>query len=493
MLTEGSQRGRMTSINTPDWIADAVFYQIFPDRFARSDAVPKPSSLEAWGDPPTRYGFKGGDLLGVAERLDYLQDLGVTAIYFNPIFQSAANHRYHPYDYYRVDPILGGDGALRTLLDAAHAGGIRIVLDGVFNHASRGLYQFHHLLENQAHSPYLDWFKVKGFPLHAYDAGKSPNYAAWWNLHALPKFNTDTPAVREFLWDVGRHWIELGIDGWRLDVPAEIDDDDFWREFCRRVKGANPDAYIVGEIWQDASRWLKGDQFDATMNYLFTRACLGFFIRDADRELLSGVGYSPVPKLDAGEFADEIDRILALYDPEINHALLNLLDSHDTARFLSIAKGDESALRLATLFQMTYPGAPCIYYGDEVGMEGGRDPDCRRAFPWDEGCWNTGVRDFVKRCIALRRAHPALRRGDFTRLHARAGVYAFGRRLGHEILVVVLNSSLADTTVDIDVGGYLADSTVMVDVWREEPARVEGGKLSLTVPKRAGVVMCQDS
>jgi len=286
----------LTNITTPDWVKDAVFYHIFPDRFARSARVPKPSNLEPWDTPPTVHGFKGGDLLGVAERLDYLQELGITAIYFNPIFQSAANHRYHTHDYYRVDPILGGNDAFRELVDAAHAHGIHIVLDGVFNHASRGFYQFNHALENGAASPYLDWFyfdeqrlraggRLNGYPsqeeaqrlARGHRGLEELGYQAWWDLPALPKFNTRTEAVRRFIFDVARHWIAFGIDGWRLDVPVEIDDDSFWQEFRRVVKAANPEAYIVGEIWSDAHRWLQGDQFDAVMNYPFNRACLGFF------------------------------------------------------------------------------------------------------------------------------------------------------------------------------------------------------------------------
>lgn len=299
-------------IETPQWVRHAIFYQIFPDRFAKSARVPKPSNLERWEDPPTHYGFKGGDLLGIVERLDYLQDLGINAIYLCPIFQSTANHRYHTHDYYRVDPILGGDAAFRTLLDEAHRRDIRIIIDGVFNHASRGFYQFNHALENGAASPYLDWFYIKGFPLHAYE-GKPVNYEAWWGIPALPKLNTSTPAVREFIFGVAEHWIRFGADGWRLDVPGEIDDDEFWREFRRRVKAVNPDAYLVGEIWHPAHRWLQGDQFDAVMNYLFTKACIGFFAgAKMDAHLVSGVGYAPVPVLDGPAFARALQELVSM-------------------------------------------------------------------------------------------------------------------------------------------------------------------------------------
>jgi neopullulanase len=239
---------------TPDWVRDAVFYQIFPDRFARSHQVPKPAHLDEWGATPTRHNYQGGDLIGVVERLDYLVDLGVNAVYFTPIFQSASNHRYHTHDYDKVDPMLGGNAALRRLLDEAHARGIKVVLDGVFNHASRGFFQFHDILENGADSAYLDWFTVNAFPLNAYEMEKPPAYKAWWGLPALPKFNTDTPAVREFLLGIGRQWVEFGIDGWRLDVANEIEDDEFWREFRRRTRAVNPDAYIVGEVWVESTR-----------------------------------------------------------------------------------------------------------------------------------------------------------------------------------------------------------------------------------------------
>jgi cyclomaltodextrinase / maltogenic alpha-amylase / neopullulanase len=187
----------MTKFHTPDWVKDAVFYQIiFPDRFAKSSRLQKPSNLETWDSRPTVRGFKGGDLLGVLEKLDYLQDLGINAVYLNPVFKSAANHRYHTYDYLSVDPLLGGNESLRALLDEAHGRGIRIILEGVFSHASRGFYKFHHILENGRHSPYIDWFIIKKFPVRAYDEGGEPNYAAWWGLHALPKLNIRNPTMR---------------------------------------------------------------------------------------------------------------------------------------------------------------------------------------------------------------------------------------------------------------------------------------------------------
>ena len=538
-----------THFLTPDWVKDAVFYQIFPDRFARSARVPKPSNLEPWDSPPTGCGFKGGDLLGVAKRLDYLQDLGITAIYFNPIFQSAANHRYHTHDYYRVDPILGGDAAFRHLLDATHARGIRVVLDGVFNHASRGFYQFHHTLENGAASPYLDWFYFDEVRLRA---GKLPNaypsneercaarggcslevngYRAWWDLPALPKFNTQTEAVRRFIFDVAHHWIEFGIDGWRLDVPGEIDDDSFWQEFRRVVKGVNPQAYLVGEIWDEAHRWLQGDQFDAVMNYVFNRACLGFFGGERlDASLRLG-GFE-IPPLSASRFADAVDRMLSLYDWEVTLAQLNLLSSHDMPRFLTLVQGDREALKLAVLFQMTFPGAPSVYYGDEIGMEGGPDPDCRRAFPWDEGRWDRDLLNVFRRAIGLRRAHPALRRGRYLRLHAddAHGVYAFARSdpsssslspspskgegwgegestdersspspsqgegWGEgEALVVVLNNGPANYELDLPAHDLFAEGTRLRDLWGDISAWVSGGRIvGSALPPQRGAVLAAE-
>lgn len=486
----------MSSIKTPDWVKDAIFYQIFPDRFAKSEAndartdeqLGKPSNLEAWDSPPTAVGFKGGDLLGVARKLDYLSQLGINAIYFNPIFQSAANHRYHTHDYYRIDPLLGGNDAFRHLLDEAHARGIRVVLDGVFNHASRGFFQFNDILENGPDSPYLDWFHVYDFPVNAYDHSRAPQYAAWWNLHALPKFNTDTPQVREFLWDVAEYWIKFGIDGWRLDVPGDIDDDAFWQEFRRRVKKINPEAYICGEIWHDARRWLQGDQFDSVMNYLFTKATMGFFVgEEMVPELVEGIGYAPVPALEAAQMAEQIEKLLALYPSEVTHVQLNLLGSHDTARFLSIAGGDRSALKLATLFQMVYPGAPCIYYGDEIGLEGGKDPACRGTMPWQTPEeWDEELLTFIRQAIALRHKHSALRRGSYRTLYAEKQTYVFERRDENEQLVITFNASSQKARLELPLK---IKGTRLIPLFGEQAVvAIENNGAAINLPPRTGIV-----
>ncbi|MEM9092549.1 MAG: alpha-amylase family glycosyl hydrolase [Cyanobacteria bacterium P01_F01_bin.53] len=432
------------AIHTPDWVKHAVFYQIFPDRFARTVREPLPPAmqvpLETWESPPTLQGYKGGDLWGVAEQLDYLQDMGITAVYFTPIFSSASNHRYHTHDYYTVDPLLGGNEAFFDLLEAAHARNIKIVLDGVFNHASRGFFHFNDILENGPHSPWLDWFKIEGWPLSAYDGEKSANYKGWWNNRALPEFNHDNTQAREYIMQVAEYWIEQGVDGWRLDVPFEIKVEGFWEEFRTRVKAINPEAYIVGEIWTDARQWLDGKQFDGVMNYLFTGPAIAFAAQNnVDMPLVEKVSYNPYPALDAKAYAEKIEALLALYDWEIQQTQLNLLSSHDVARALSVVKQDRSSMELATLLLLTFPGAPSIYYGDEVGLAGGLDPDCRWAFPAKDA-WDQSLLQLHKDLIALRHAYPALRTGAYQTLAAEGNCHVFSRILEGDMVVVAVNA-----------------------------------------------------
>ena len=474
-------------IQTPDWVKHAVFYQIFPDRFVR--AAPRKiwlqeSSWEPWHVPPTMQGYKGGDLWGVIEKLDYLQTLGITAIYFTPIFQSASNHRYHTHDYFQVDPILGGNAAFEELLNEAHNRNIKVVLDGVFNHCSRGFFFFNDILENGPYSPWVDWFKIEGWPLAPYDGDRPANYASWWDNRALPVFNHDNPNVREYLMEVAEYWLKLGIDGWRLDVPNEITTAGFWQEFRDRVKAINPEAYIVGEIWGDSREWLDGTQFDGVMNYLFTAPTIAFAAGDrVIREYVEGRSYTPYPALDAKGYAAKIQKLLDLYPWEIQQTQLNLLASHDTARLLSIADEDRDSVKLGTLLLLTFPGAPSIYYGDEVGLAGAIDPDSRRGFP-AEADWDQDLLNFHRQLIALRHAHPALRVGDYKTLYAQGEVYILARSLPTETIVVAVNAGTQSAIATLPVMPQ-----PLQQLFGDSTLNQTADGLQISLPARSGCVL----
>jgi cyclomaltodextrinase len=498
---------------TPAWVRDAVFYEIFPDRFAASDRVTKPGPLEAWASPPTNHGFKGGDLLGIAEHLDHIAELGATALYLTPVFQSASNHRYHTYDYLKVDPLLGGDAALRELLDRAHDRGIRVILDGVFNHTGRGFWPFNHVLETGAGSPYRHWFNVdqealdQGRSLDAYPSGRhrwDPDtsteparsrygYDAWWGIPDLPKLNVAEPAVREYLWQVGEHWLRFGIDGWRLDVPAEINDPPFWAEFRRRCRAVNPEVYLVGEIWHPAAEWVAGDPFDGLMNYPLAKAILGFVgggsLNDGLLQLHNE--YRQVVRLDGPAFAGRLTELLSMYGPASNAAQLNVLGSHDTPRIHSLLEGDREALELAGLLQATFPGAPCIYYGDEIGLAGGMDPDSRRAFPWDRAAWDEEILGSTRAALALRHAEPALRGDDLTVLTAQYGSLVIERRTADSRLAVALNAG--DHTANLAIPGAEPGATILLAAGRARSTApeltVRDGSLAIDLAPRSGVVI----
>jgi len=480
-------------METPDWVKQAVFYQIFPDRFARSQQrrsrVSDSPPLEAWETPPTPQGYKGGDLWGVMERLDYIQDLGVNAIYFTPIFQSASNHRYHTHDYYQVDPLLGGNQAFMELLLAAKQRNIKVVLDGVFNHASRGFFFFHDILENGPHSPWLDWFNISGWPLSAYDGSKPANYVSWADRRALPQFNHDNPDVREYIMRIAERWIKLGIDGWRLDVPECVKTEGFWQEFRQRVKAINPDAYIVGEIWTDARQWLDGTQFDGVMNYLFTAPTIALTAGDrVDMELVRDRSYEPYPALDGAGYGAKIEKLLDLYPWEIQLTQLNLLDSHDTARLLTIARGNKATVELATLLLFTFPGAPSIFYGDEVGLPGAHDPDSRRGFPAEKD-WDTQVLAYHRQLIALRHKYPALRTGKYKVLFAKGKVYVFARQLGDEELIVAVNVGESAANVSFQPEGLSSVPRQLLYGKAEITWTEASGFLGLLLGARSGCIL----
>ena len=457
-------------MTVPYWVQDAIFYQIFPDRFANGDRRNDPPNMQPWGSKPTLWDFQGGDLRGIVKQLNYLLDLGINAIYLNPIFLSPSNHRYNTSDYYVIDPRLGGRRDFDALLDVAHANGIRVMLDGVFNHCSRGFFAFVDVLENQEHSAYSDWFHVNDFPVEAYSAGKAESYLGWWGYKSLPKFNTDNQALRSYILDVAGYWVEQGIDGWRLDVPNEIDDDAFWAEFRQVVKDKNPDAYLVGEIWNSDPRWVGDDHFDGLMNYP---------LREALLDLLTG------NSLTVSGFKDRIDRLLKAYPRANTYAMYNPLGSHDTERIRTLLGPNLDKLKLAFAFNFAFLGAPAIYYGDEIGLSGGKDPDCRGAFPWDKDEWQAELHAYVKRLISVRKRRPALRRGDYLPVFVddRSQSFAFGRTLGDENILVAINAGSTQRYLRIPVGelGWM-DGQITHNLLGHEEYLVSGDSLTVRLP-----------
>ena len=422
---------RSSSTFAPDWVKDAIFYQIFPDRFCRSERYRAVGKFVPWNSRPTRENMFGGNLAGVEDKLKYIAGLGVNAIYLCPIFKSNSNHRYHTVDYFEIDPVLGTLKDFDRLVKKAHKLGLRVILDGVFNHCSRGFFQFNSLMELGQNSPYVDWFHVKGWPLNAY-SGK-PNYECWWNYPALPKFNTGCPDVREYLFSVGEYWTARGIDGWRLDVPNEIDDDSFWQEFRRRVKAINPEAYIVGEIWDAPERWLQGDQFDGVMNYLFRKAVMKFLF---DEHPIS-----------TEEFCS---RLREAFPEGRGDIPMNLLGSHDTTRLRSQPCASWDRIRLALTLMFFLPGAPCVYYGEELGMEGGKDPDNRRSVPWEKlsQMQKEPVFALVKELTEMRKSSAVLRDGKLE-IACNSDGFDVKRTLGRESLTLHVATGTPDPSFEI--------------------------------------------
>ena len=418
--------------DVPTWVRDAVFYQIFPERFANGDTAIDPPGTLPWGGVPTPRNYFGGDLRGIIDHLDYVSSLGVTALYLNPVFASGTNHKYQTRDYLTIDPAFGDERVFRELIDACHVRGLRVILDGVFNHTGVDFFAFADVKKRGTASKYRDWYFFHGFPV---GPPSSPNYECWWSIGALPKLNTGNAEVRRYLFGVTRRWTELGIDGWRLDVPNEIPHD-FWIEWRRLVRAMNPDAYIVGEIWDDGAAWLQGDQFDAVMNYRFRAACVDFFAART----------STVSALDSA-----LRAVRHGFRDEVNLAAFNLLGSHDTERFLTLCGGEEDRWKLGMIFLLTYPGVPCLYYGDEVGMAGGKDPACRGPMVWEESKQNGRMLEFTRKIVALRRRYDVLRRGTFEPVvvdDARR-LYGFIRREGEAVALVILNGSDRDQLVTL--------------------------------------------
>lgn len=387
---------------TPAWVNDTIWYQIFPERFCNGDPSINPEGTLTWREKGsvTNQEFFGGDLQGIINKLDYIRDLGVSGLYLTPVNESPTSHKYDTTDYTKIDSHFGSEETMKTLVREAHNRGIRIMLDGVFNHSGQNFAPWLDVKEKGPQSQYWDWFMVNEWPF-AEEGGNAwaKRYYTFGFFDNMPKLNTNNPAVRDYLIGVCENWVRnYDVDGIRLDVANEVSHT-FCKELRNRLKAINPDIYILGEIWHDAMPWLRGDEFDSVMNYPLGESIKDFWI---DKSLTNE------------DFEYTINRCYTRYMQQTNDVLFNLLDSHDTKRLRSDVKNlDEYFQQLAVLFAM--PGSPCIYYGTEIAMEGGHDPDCRRCMPWGEidgGVYNERM-DIIRSLLHLRKEEPLLRNRDF--------------------------------------------------------------------------------
>ena len=496
---------------TPDWLAGGVLYQIFPDRFANSGkpktGVPTDRVIHAnWDEQPEwrpdaqgrvwNNDFFGGDLEGIRQKLDYLQSLGVTCIYLNPIFESHSNHRYDTADYTHVDPLLGDEEDLRRLTAEAKERGIRVMLDGVFSHTGSDSIYFNRERRypgdgayNSPHSPYTAWYHFRSWP---------NEYGSWWGFDTLPEVEELSPAFMEYIngeEGIVSRWLKAGASGWRLDVADELPDG-FLDALRKRVKATDPDAMVLGEVWEDATnkesyghrrRYLLGQQLDSVMNYPFRDAVLGFLLGETGED-----------------FINKVWNVVENYPPQTLRLLMNHIGTHDTERALTLLGGDAMCgrgrpwqasqrmtpdqrslavrrMRLASLLQYALPGVPCVYYGDEAGLEGYKDPFNRGTYPW--GREDTALVDWYRQLGQVRGCQPVLAEGAFEPMPWSGDLVGFVRRDAKGALLCVANRGYREQVIRLP-GGFLEGEILVGD------GTVQNGYLVL--PPLSGVWMAPE-
>ena len=424
---------QFTPFITPEWIQKTIFYQIFPDRFADGDKTNDPPNVAVWSSMPTGDSRFGGDVQGVRDHLPYLSTLGISSIYFTPIYKSPSSHRYDIIDYKAVDPQFGTNADFAALTRELKAKDIRTVMDFVFNHSDSSFPPFADVCKNGAASIYKDWYFIQSYPVHAQ---QPPNYQAFGGWWGMPRLNEANPATRDYMLDVVNFWSkEIPLAGVRLDVADQLDGN-FLRSLRQRVKTLNPNTWIVGETWGDASTWLMGDQWDAAMNYPF---------------LFSNVDFFAEGKITPTAFTTRLMQLYSSHPPQVSRNMMNSLSTHDTPRFLTRCNGDQNLQRLAAAVQFTWVGAPCIYYGEELGMQGGQDPDNRRGMEWNRVTPDNAMLSYYKRLVKLRRTSRALQSGVPAILMTddNARTLAYSRTLNNELAIVAINRSDKPQTLAI--------------------------------------------
>lgn len=446
---------------SPEWVKDAVFYHIFPERFHNGKPEISPKQVVTWGSIDPSYDtFFGGDLYGVYEKLDYLQDLGINAIYFCPITEGASNHKYDTIDYFKVDPHFGDDDMFKKLVDEAHRRGMKVMLDAVFNHIGYLAPQWQDVLAHGEASRYKDWFHISAFPvldkpMEEITDKHGINFETFGFTPHMPKLNTDNEVVVQYLLDVATYWVKVfDIDGWRLDVANEVDHR-FWRRFRDAVKAVKPELYIVGEVWHDAMPWLSGDQFDAVMNYPVSEAIVDFIAKGSD---------------DSQAFMARINANRFQYPLPVYESMFNLLDSHDTARILTQCGESIEKVKLAYTVLMTLPGVPCIYYGSEIAMTGGHDPLCRKCMQWDEEKQDLEFKAWMMQLIRMRKENAAAKSSQLKWLsldHPRVVAYEKSDIQGERLLVIInASDAYADIHTQYEAGELVmsAETIALNDV-----------------------------
>ena len=376
----------------PQWAKNKVLYQVFPSRFATTEEVPERIWYQA---PISARADLRGNLPGITGRLEHIRELGADVVYMTPIFYSHSSHKYDTIDYYRIDPTFGTVNDLIALVEKAHALGLRVVLDGVFNHTGTEFFAFQDLKKQESGSDYVNWYYPDSFPLKTFPG--RPNYKTFSYFFGMPKVNLRNRDAARYFTEVALHWLRItGADGWRLDVADEISHD-FWKNFRKAVKSEFPQALIVGEVWHHAPDFLQGDEWDSVMNYPFYRAVLDFAVEGVST---------------ASEFLGALGFQRGNTHTAAFPLLWNLMGSHDTPRLLHLCDGDRARHHLAAAIQLLSPGMPMIYYGDEVGLTGGKDPDCRRGMLWDRKRWDMATWEHYRALLRLRKEHPALTEGQ---------------------------------------------------------------------------------
>lgn len=445
------------------WLQESIIYQIFPDRFCNGDNSKNTEGTLSWGKGKVNTkSMYGGDLRGVIEKLSYLKELGVNLIYLTPVFKSTTNHKYNTKDYFDIDPQFGTINEARELVEKAHNNDIKIIFDAVFNHSGSDFFAFKDLIKNQQQSKYKEWYFIDSWPV---SQAKDKYYTFANGCENMPKLNTNNEEVKEYLLSVGEYWIkEIGIDGWRLDVCDEVGHE-FWRAFRKRIKKANKNTIIIGEIMHEANSFLKGDQLDGIMNYPFKNAIIDFFGKNI---------------INAREFLDIMAENRVLYMDSIIRQMWNLIGSHDTKRIYNECEGNINKIKLAIAYQFLYIGVPYIYYGDEIGLDGEDDPDNRKCMIWDEENQNKDLLNFYKMMIKLRKANKELIYGDFEEIYCKNDLLAFKRVLKDTNILVLFNNSDKDEAIELNLN---CKGTNLITGEIEKINKVKLGKKSFAVFK----------